>query len=74
MEVIYKFDFKEDSDDLHELKLIEKRSNMYLALHDLSEKFRSWYKYDERTAIPTDEIRETFYDILAENDLNLDTL
>lgn len=74
MEVIYKFDFKEDSDDLHELKLIEKRTAMYLALYDLSQKFREWYKYGEREAIPTEEIRDTFYDILADNDINLDKL
>lgn len=74
MEVVYRFTFEEGSDDLHELKLIEKRTAMYLALWDLSQKFREWYKYGDREAIPTEEIRETFYDILSENDLNLDNL
>lgn len=74
MEVVYRFTFEEGSDDSQELKLIEKRTAMYLALWDLSQKFREWYKYGDREAIPTEEIRETFYDILSEHDLNLDNL
>lgn len=74
MEVVYRFTFEEGSDDLQELKLIEKRTSMYLALWDLSQKFRDWYKYGDREAIPTEEIRETFYDILSEHDLNLEKL
>ena len=74
MEQIYKFDFQEGSDDTYEVYLIEKRRNMSLALWDLSQKFREWYKYGEREAIPTEEIRETFYDILDDNDINLDKL
>lgn len=72
MEVVYRFTFEEGSDDQHELNLIQKSRNMYLALYDLSQKFREWYKYGEREAVPTEEIRETFYDILSENDVNLD--
>lgn len=72
MEVVYKFTFEEGSDDQHELNLIQKSRNMYLALYDLSQKYREWYKYGEREAIPVDEIRDTFYDILADNDINLD--
>ena len=72
VEVIYKFTFEEGSDDLHELKLIEKRTQMYLALYELGQKFREWYKYGDREAIPTEEIRETYYDILGEHDINFD--
>lgn len=72
MEVVYRFTFEEGSDDLHDLKLVEKRTEMYLALQDLREKIRSWYKWDEREAIPTEEIRDAFYDILSEHDINFD--
>lgn len=74
MKQIYEFDFQEGSDDSHEIYLIEKRHNMSLALWDLSQKFREWYKYGDREAIPTEEIRDTFYDILSENDIDLDKL
>lgn len=74
MKQIYEFDFQEGSSDSHEIYLIEKRHNMSLALWDLSQKFREWYKYDERPAIPTEEIKDTFYDILGENDIDLDKL
>lgn len=74
MKQIYEFDFQEGSDDSHEIYLIEKRHNMSSALWDLSQKFREWYKYGERPAIPTEEIKDTFYDILEENDINLDKL
>lgn len=74
MEVIYKFDFKEGSDDSYETYLIGKRHNMSIALWDLSQKIREWNKHDERSAIPTEEILDTFYDILNDNDINLDRL
>ena len=74
MEQVYKFTFEEGSDDTCEVYLIEKRHNMSLVLWDLSQKFREWYKYGDREAIPTEEIRDTFYDILADNDINLDKL
>ena len=74
MEQIYSFTFDEGSDDSYNVYLIEKRQHMALALWDLEQKIRSWYKYDEREAIPTEEIRDTFYDILGENDINLDKL
>lgn len=74
MEQVYKFTFEEGSDDTYEVYLIEKRHNMSLVLWDLSQKFREWYKYGDREAIPTEEIRDTFYDILADNDINLDKL
>lgn len=74
MEQVYKFTFEEGSDDSYEVYLIEKRHAMSIALWDLSQKFREWYKYGERDAIPTEEIRDTFYDILADNDINLDKL
>lgn len=74
MEQVYKFTFEEGSDDSYEVYLIEKRRNMSIALWDLSQKFREWYKYGDREAIPTEEIRDTFYDILADNDINLDKL
>lgn len=74
MEQIYKFTFEEESDDSYEVYLIEKRHNMSIALWDLSQKFREWVKYDERSSIPAEEIKDTFYDILADNDINLDKL
>lgn len=74
MEQIYRFTFDEGSDDSYNVYLIEKRQNMSLALWDLEQKIRSWYKYDERETIPTEEIRDTFYDILGENDIDLDKL
>lgn len=72
MEVVYRFTFEEGSDDLRNLKLVEKRTEMYRALRDLREKIRSWYKWDERKAIPTEEIRDAFFDILSEHDINFD--
>lgn len=74
MKQIYEFDFQEGSDDSYQIYLIEKRLNMSLALWDLSQKFREWCKYGDREAIPVEEIKDTFYDILEENDINLDKL
>lgn len=74
MKVTYEFTFEEGSEDSRELYIIQNSRSMLCALSDLAEKFRSWNKWDERGAIPTEEIKDTFYDILEENDVNLDKL
>lgn len=73
MEVNYKFTFEEGSDDLIELKMIQNATGMYLALSDIREQLRQWYKYGDRKAIPVEELRDTILDIIAEH-VDLDKL
>lgn len=73
MEVIYKFTFEEGSDDLIDLKLIQNATGMYLALSEIREQTRQWYKYGNREAIPVEEIRDTIWDITSEH-VDLDKL
>ena len=51
MEVIYKFTFEEGSDDMIGLKLVQNATSMYLALSEIREQTRQWYKYGDREAI-----------------------
>lgn len=73
VEVIYKFTFEEGSDDMIDLKLIQNATGMYLALSEIREQTRQWYKYGDREAIPVEEIRDTIWDITAEH-VDLDKL
>ena len=45
-----------------------------MALWDFSQQLRTWYKRDERDAIPQEEISEKFYTILTEHDIDLDKM
>ena len=63
-------------DDQHEFDLAIQGSKMYLALWDLSQELRSMWKYqayntEEEYAI-VETIRDKFYEILQEHNINLD--
>jgi hypothetical protein len=63
-------------DDQHEFDIAIQGSKMYLALWDLSQELRSMWKYqsyqtEEEYAI-VETIRDKFYEILSEHNINLD--
>jgi hypothetical protein len=63
-------------DDQHEFDIAIQGSKMYLALWDLSQELRSMWKYqayntEEEYAI-VETIRDKFYEILQEHNINLD--
>ena len=74
MKITYEFDTDKDSFERAEFETYKQSEQMRDALFDLSEKVRFWYKRDERTEIPKEEIYNVFFDILKDNFINLDAM
>lgn len=64
MIVTFQFNTADESFDNTELEAHYQATQMAMCLYDIENKLRSWDKYDERPAIPTEEIRETILDII----------
>jgi len=74
VKIIYEFDTTADNYDRYERTRIDKSLDMALALYDIDSKIRGWRKYDERDAIPVDEITQMFINILEERMINIDDI
>lgn len=66
MKVIFEFDTESGNFNPIELERYKLVDNMAKALGEILEKVRSWDKYDERTVIPTDEIRKELNEIVCQ--------
>lgn len=56
MIVTFQFDTDSENFDNTELEAHYQANNMACCLSEIENKLRSWYKYDERPAIPTEDI------------------
>ena len=74
MKITYEFDTTSENYDKFEMLRIQKSLDMALALWDLDGKIRNWRKWDERDAIPVEEITDTFVEILEKHMINLDDI
>ena len=76
MKITYEFDTNSEDykDDCYIQERFSKSFEMALALTKLDDIIHSWYKNDEREAIPVEEIRNTFNDILDYEGIVLDRL
>lgn len=46
--------------------------NYYLALWDLSQQIRQWYKYEDKESIEIEKLSNKFWEILEDNKADLD--
>ena len=74
MKITYEFDTTSENYDKFEMLRIQKSLDMALALWDLDGKIRNWRKWDERDAIPVEEITDAFVEILEKHMINLDDI
>ena len=76
MKITYEFDTNSEDykDDSYTQERFSKSFEMALALTKLDDVIHSWYNRDEREAIPVEEIRNTFNDILDSEGIVLDRL
>lgn len=74
MKITYEFDTTTENYDRYEHERINKSLDMALALYDIDSKIRGWRKYDERDAIPVDEITQMFVDVLDKRMINIDDI
>jgi len=72
MKAIFEFNLPEDQ---HEYEVMSQAQNTQRFLWDFSQQLRSWHKYghdfkDADDAL--DKIREKFYELINEHDVNID--
>jgi hypothetical protein len=71
MKAIIEFNLPEDQ---HEYDLVVSASQMYNALWDISQELRTLWKYselDEKEWDMVERIRNKFFDILNDNEINI---
>jgi len=62
-------------DDQHDYEIMTQASKVQSFLWDFSQQLRSWYKYDndfENANDALDKIREEFYRLIKEHNINID--
>jgi len=75
MKVKLEFDTDSESFDRCEYNQVMKASDMACAIWDLEQAVRSWYKYPTDTEpLTADTLHDKFYEILAENNINIDDI
>lgn len=67
MKIKIEFDNESPNFDQYELNRYLYANKMAICLHEITNKIRGWYKYDERIAIPTEEISEQLWNIINEH-------
>ena len=67
MKVTFEFDTESENFSQTELEAHYQAWRMAHCLSLIEDQLRQWYKYDNRPAIPTEEVRDTILEIIAEN-------
>ena len=73
MKITFEFDTDSELFDSIELETFYQANYLRICISEILDKCRAWEKYDEREAIPADEIRDTIVRIVNEN-CNLEKL
>lgn len=78
MKIIYEFDtdsegWRENGESMTRDQY-EAAFNMLMALDKILDQLRTWYKYDPREAIPTEELRDTLTGIINDQVPNIEKL
>lgn len=72
MKVIFEFNIDKNKDDVLDLELVNNRLKMWKVISELAQQTREWQKYDQRTEIPAQEIRDFLLNALASEGLRLE--
>lgn len=67
MKITYEFNTDTEGCDLTELHCIQHAEDLAHCVYEIQNKIRGWYKYDERSSIPVEEIQEEIYSIINEH-------
>jgi hypothetical protein len=67
MKVTFEFDTDSENFDSIELEAHYQARDLVSCLSNILDKTRSWYKYDEREEIPTEEIRDEIVEIINDH-------
>ena len=70
MKTTVTFEFSESSEDKESFKITLKAIDMHLFMEDFENKvLRHFRKYDDRKAIPIDEIEKAYYELKEEYEI-----
>lgn len=73
MKITFSFDTDDENFDRTEYQRHAQADDMAYCLSQITDKLRSWYKYDERGEIPISEVYDEMWDIINEN-INMERL
>lgn len=73
MKGILEFNLDEPFDRLAHQRAVN-ATNSYLALNAIGQELRQIYKYGENDTIEIEKLREMFYEILSDHNINLNDL
>lgn len=75
MKITFEFDTdKEDFNDWQTLEIYKKAEDLASAVNSILEQVKSWYKWDNRSAIPQEEIQDKIYQIINDEGINLEKM
>lgn len=74
MKQIFEFDTGDENYDYHEHQVYIQAPKMVRALSDIQAKIKNWYKWDERTHIPDEEIMDTINSIILDNGVDMESI
>lgn len=66
MKVIFEFDTESEHFDSCELERHYQANHMAYCLSRISDKLRSWSKWEERETLPIEEVCDSIFDIITE--------
>lgn len=66
MKFIFEFDTDSENFSKHDLEMYRQAPRMAHCISEIQKKIREWRKYDDREAIPTDEIFDEINEIVIE--------
>jgi len=74
MKITFEFDTSSKDFDSSELERIKNANKMAHALYEIANKVRSWINYDEREYISKEEISDSIWDIIKDDNLDINEL
>ena len=74
MKITYEFDTLDENFDIHELKRVQKALDMAACISHIENYLRGLDKYETRDAIPVSEILDKIYEIIDDDNINIEDL
>ena len=74
MKVTFEFNTDDENFDRYQLEAHHQAENLVFTLSKITDKLREWYKYDNRSSIPIEEVYDSIWDIIQDNNINMEKL
>ena len=74
MKIVFEFDTDSENFDYIELERYKQVDKLAMCLGQIADKVRYWYNKEIRNEIPTEEIGDTIFEIIKDNNINLEKI